>query len=255
MMSERPIALATPVALATGAGHRLGREFAVGLARAGFDVAVHYRGSFEQAAETARLVRAEGREAETFQADLADAGAARGLVPRVLERFSRLDVLLHAASPWIEKPFLEMTEGDWDASFDAGPRGLPLAQAAAAALRREGSILLIGDVAAVKPWLQPRSARGRQRPRSTAVGNLACPGSRVRVNGLAPGASCRPTIFRPGRGPAGRATPISGSSPWKTWWPGRSISSPTVSITGHVLFVDGGRAGGVKIKGCAAAKP
>lgn len=235
-----------PVALATGAGHRLGRAFAVGLARAGFDVAVHYRGSFEQAAETARLVNAEGGDAHTFQADLADAEAARGLVPRVLERFGRLDVLLHAASPWIEKPFLEMTAGDWDASFDAGPRAaFLLAQAAAGALgEREGSILLIGDVAAVKPWPHHVPHAVAKAAIHALVVNLAVAlGPRVRVNGLAPGVVLPPDDLAPEAVARLVArTPIKRLVTVEDVVAGAIHLVTNRSVTGHVLFVDGGRA-------------
>jgi NAD(P)-dependent dehydrogenase (short-subunit alcohol dehydrogenase family) len=61
-----------PIALITGAAKRLGRAIALGLAQAGWDVAVHYRSSSVQAEETAEAVRALGRRACVFEADLAD---------------------------------------------------------------------------------------------------------------------------------------------------------------------------------------
>ena len=65
--------LAGTVALVTGAGRRLGQAIAIGLARAGCDVAVHSHGSAEGAEKTAREIRAAGRRAELLQADLSDA--------------------------------------------------------------------------------------------------------------------------------------------------------------------------------------
>jgi NAD(P)-dependent dehydrogenase (short-subunit alcohol dehydrogenase family) len=142
------------VALATGAGQRLGREFALGLGRAGYTVAVHYRSTPAAATRTVSLLGELGVPAQAFRADLAEAGTPRALVEAVLERFGRLDLLLHAASPWVEKPFLEMTEADWDEAQQVGPRALFLmAQAAAAALSEaDGAILVVSDVAATKAW-------------------------------------------------------------------------------------------------------
>ena len=61
-----------PLALVTGAGHRQGRAMAIYLAERGFDVAVHYASSAENAAETCRSVEAAGRRAIALQADLLD---------------------------------------------------------------------------------------------------------------------------------------------------------------------------------------
>jgi NAD(P)-dependent dehydrogenase (short-subunit alcohol dehydrogenase family) len=72
-------------ALVTGAGRRLGQAIAVGLARAGCDVAVHFHRSEAGAAETAAAVAAAGRRAALLRGDLADAAVARDLAPRAAE--------------------------------------------------------------------------------------------------------------------------------------------------------------------------
>jgi NAD(P)-dependent dehydrogenase (short-subunit alcohol dehydrogenase family) len=91
-MSERP------VVLVTGAARRLGREIALDLARHGFDVAVHYRGSREAAEATVNDARQAGAYAESLGADLADEASCRALVPQVLSRFKRLDAVVNNAS-------------------------------------------------------------------------------------------------------------------------------------------------------------
>ncbi|MDB5946596.1 MAG: 3-oxoacyl-[acyl-carrier-protein] reductase-like protein [Ramlibacter sp.] len=87
--------------LVTGAARRLGREIALGLARAGWQVAVHYRGSAQDAAATTAQCRAlapSPAECDLFDADLDDEGAVRTLVPRVVERFGSLDAVVNNAS-------------------------------------------------------------------------------------------------------------------------------------------------------------
>ena len=69
-----------PVALVTGASRRLGRAFAEGAARAGHDVAVHFRSDPAAAAETTDSLRALGARAEAFRADFLTPGAAERLV-------------------------------------------------------------------------------------------------------------------------------------------------------------------------------
>src|SRR2546422_8734067 len=64
-------------ALVTGAGRRVGQAIAVGLARAGCDVAVHYRGSAAGAGGTGEGVRAGGRRGGLVEGGLPDAAAPR----------------------------------------------------------------------------------------------------------------------------------------------------------------------------------
>ena len=67
----------------TGAGRRLGRAIALGLAAAGWDIAVHYRHSEAEAEETAAGIRALGRRAALFHCDLLAEDAVRALPGRV----------------------------------------------------------------------------------------------------------------------------------------------------------------------------
>ena len=87
-----------PVVLVTGAARRLGREIALALAAGGWQVAVHYRGSEADAINTvADCARLSGAAA-AFQCDLADEAALRGLLPRVLSHFGRIDAVVNNAS-------------------------------------------------------------------------------------------------------------------------------------------------------------
>jgi NAD(P)-dependent dehydrogenase (short-subunit alcohol dehydrogenase family) len=87
--------------LVTGAAKRLGREIALALAAAGWQVAIHFRASGADAAQTladCRKVAATGALMETFQADLDDEAQARELVPRVVGTFGALDAVVNSAS-------------------------------------------------------------------------------------------------------------------------------------------------------------
>ena len=87
-----------PVVLVTGAARRLGRAVALHLGARGWDVAVHYRGSADEAAQTARDIAALGARAEAFAADLADEAQCAALLPAVAERFGRVDAVVNNAS-------------------------------------------------------------------------------------------------------------------------------------------------------------
>ena len=85
--------------LVTGAAKRLGREIALALADAGWQVAVHYRHSADEARQTAADCAARaGAPAALVGADLADEAQVRALVPQVVERFGHLDAVVNSAS-------------------------------------------------------------------------------------------------------------------------------------------------------------
>ena len=86
------------VALVTGAGRRIGRAIALGLAAAGWDVVVHYRHSEHEADEVAAAIRALGRRAVTLRCDLADEAAVRALPGRAAAALGRITCIVNNAS-------------------------------------------------------------------------------------------------------------------------------------------------------------
>lgn len=82
----------------TGAAKRLGREIALQFARQGWDVAVHYGRSEQEAQETIREIEMMGVKVQAFQADLADAAATKDLFLAVSKAFPNLACLVNSAS-------------------------------------------------------------------------------------------------------------------------------------------------------------
>ena len=87
-----------PVVLVTGAARRLGREIALGFARSGWDVAVHYRRSAQEAHETVAALQALGVRAACFEADLALERACDGLLDAVIAALGVPRCLVNNAS-------------------------------------------------------------------------------------------------------------------------------------------------------------
>src|SRR6187401_2723276 len=87
------------VALVTGSGKkRVGWHVADALAGRGYHIAVHYRTSAAEAAETVDHLRGRGVEAMAFRADLAEESTVRDLVCGVHDHFGRIDVLVNCAA-------------------------------------------------------------------------------------------------------------------------------------------------------------
>ena len=95
--------------LVTGAARRLGRSIALALAAGGWQVAVHYRQSEQDAIDTvAACARLSGVSAH-FDADFQNEACVRALLPRVVAHFGSVDAVVNSAS---------LFEHDDAASFD-----------------------------------------------------------------------------------------------------------------------------------------
>jgi len=87
-----------PTVLVTGAAKRLGRSIALALAAAGWQVAVHYRHSEQEAQDTVTECTKRAGASAAFAADLEDEIAVRALLPRVVAHFGNVDAVVNNAS-------------------------------------------------------------------------------------------------------------------------------------------------------------
>jgi 3-oxoacyl-[acyl-carrier protein] reductase len=101
-------------ALVTGAGRNIGRAIALGLARAGANVAVNVRSSIEEGRAVVAAVEAEGVQAALVVGDVADPDVHAGIVDDVLAAFGSLDYLINNAALRRHAPILEMTLEEWN---------------------------------------------------------------------------------------------------------------------------------------------
>jgi pteridine reductase len=186
------------LALVTGAGHRVGRAIAQGLAARGMDVAVHYNASEGPAHDTARAIESAGRRAAVFRANLAERGAAAGLVREVTREMGGLDVLINSAAVMMRTPWDQATEQDWDDMFALNLRApFFLSQAAALAMRgRGGAIVNIADLAAYETWpayIPHGITKSGVVQMTRALARVLAPS--IRVNAVAPGAVLLPDAW------------------------------------------------------------
>ena len=233
------------IALVTGSAHRVGREIALALARKGCDLAIHFHGSAQEAAETVRAVEASGVRAFAFRADLRRHEEILSLFRAIDDRYGGLDVLVNSASVMQAVDLLSATEEDWDRTLDLNLRGTFFClQEAARRMRRRGSgaIVNIGDIAGLRPWsrfpIHSISKAGVEMLTRVAALALA---PEVRVNAVAPG-----PVLKPARMSDERWLEIGAALPMKRTGRTPDVSEAVVFLlendftTGATLVVDGG---------------
>ena len=233
-------------ALVTGAGRRIGRALALEAARAGFDVAVHYRTARDEAQAVADVIAALGRKAVVLDAELTDEPQTAGLIARAAQALGPVTLLVNSASTFEDDRLATATRDSWDAHLDANLRApIVLAQAFAAALPAEhqGLIVNIVDQRVRRPNPQffsySLSKAGLWWVTQTMAQDLA---PRIRVNAIGPG----PTLASVHQAPGEFEAEAAGTLLQRHATPDEIAAAlryliDAGSVTGQMIAVDAGQ--------------
>ena len=118
------LGLKDKVALVTGAGSQtgFGKGIALTLAKEGCDIII-IDIDLEGARKTAVEVEASGRKALALKVDVTRSAEVNNAVKVALHKFGRIDILVNNAGGCTPpKPFLEMSDKDWDFDIDVNLR-------------------------------------------------------------------------------------------------------------------------------------
>src|ERR1700746_2710773 len=181
------------IAIVTGGGSGMGKEVATRFVTEGGSVVVNGRDAGKTEA-AAHQIDPSGKRAVAHVGDIAKPSSAQAVVKTALDRFGRLDVLFNNAGIFAPKPFLEVTEAEYDRFVDIILKGkFFAAQAAAKAMRaagRGGAIVQTGSMWALQAiGVTPSSAYSAANGGVHAlVKNLAIElaPDKIRVNAIAP---------------------------------------------------------------------
>lgn len=180
------------VALVSGGARRIGAAIARRLQEAGATVAIHYRGSADDAHRLCDMLNTKRSDsARIFEANLTETERLPALVESVVDWAGTLDILVNNASTFYPTPLGSVTESQWDDLIGINLKApMFLAQAAWPHLRRRGgSIVNLIDVHARRPLRDHAvygSAKAGLEMLTRSLAKDMAPD--VRVNGVAPGA-------------------------------------------------------------------
>lgn len=228
-------------AIVTGGAKRVGKAIALDLARAGYDLVIHYHSSHEAASATVQEIEALGQQAWAIAADLRDPAAIEGLFASITQRCGSLAVLVNSAADFPRVAVDAVTVEQWDALMALNLRApFFCAQHAARLMHNGGVVVNLADVGGELAWPNYvpygiSKAGILMLTKSLAVA-LA---PRIRVGGIAPGAALLPDnwdnpepIARVPLKRVGTAEDIAQAVRF-------IVESPY--LTGETIFVDGGR--------------
>lgn len=128
------------IAMVTGAGRGIGKGIAIQLAKAGYDLAIHYSTTAEGAIDTIEKVRALGARAELFHADIRDVEQIRAMFADFSEKFDHIDLMVNNAGITRFQPFLEATPEMFDTVVGTDLRGTYFCAQSAARIMVEKKI-------------------------------------------------------------------------------------------------------------------
>lgn len=237
-------------AVVTGAGRGLGEAIALGLAKAGADVALVTNRT--PADKTADAVRALGRKAITIQADIGDRSKLAGIIERTVDELGRIDILVNNAGIIRRTPAAEHSYEDWQDVLDVNLNSVfVLSQLAGKHMIEQGSGKII-NVASMLSFQGGITVPGYTSSKHAVAGLTKALANEwaskgLQVNAIAPGYMSTDNTEALREDPV-RSTQILQRIPAGRWGTSEDLIGPAVFLAsaasdymnGHILAVDGG---------------
>lgn len=178
-----------PLAMVTGGAHRLGRAFAISLAKRGHAILLHYNQSETEARKTEKEIINLGVPIHLFQADLTDIHSIELLFTYLDSLPYPLRTLVNSAAIMTPGNIRTVTPPEWKSVMDTNLQApFLLSQKAAERMKAGGLIVNITDAGAGKAWTGFPAYSVSKAALETLTRILArALAPDIRVNAIAPG--------------------------------------------------------------------
>ena len=234
------------VVLVTGGAKRIGKAIALKMAVAGWNVAVHYRGSADEAQETVNEIRAIGRRAILVQCDLSEEAAVRKLLPEVEAALGKVRCLVNNASLFNYDSTADFTYACLDAHMHANLAAPVLLAQALHASVDEGETAVVINLLDQKlynlnpDFLSYTLSKAALHSATTMLAQALAP--KVRVVGIAPGLTLISHIQTPAEFDSAHAlAPLGESSRPDEVASAVVFAADNRALTGSTILVDAGQ--------------
>lgn len=244
--------------LITGARRGIGAGIALAMARQGADVGVNDLHRDDSAEQVLRSIEAQGRTASWHTADIGKSDQVGAMFDEFLAEHGRIDVMVNNAVAPIEKPFLDVTEADFDFQIDNGFKGYFMcSQRAASEMVKQGSggrIVSLSSVQSVRSWPNQLVYGAIKAAVSRLTAGMAweLAGKGINCNAVAPGYIDNRVLTPEEEAGRGESAPYAGET--RPWVPARRMGVPndiaevvvflasdmSAYVNGQTIFVDGG---------------
>jgi pteridine reductase len=235
------------IALVTGAARRIGKSIALALAERGAHVVITYNSSAVEAQATVQEIMGRGVQGMALQGNITRSDDVNAIVQQVMDRFSRIDILVNNASNYYRTPFDTLTEEQWDDLVGTNLKGtfLMTKRVGDEMLKTGmGKIINLADWAGFRPYkdyIPYCVAKAGVIALTKALAKTLAP--TIQVNAIAPGPVMLPEDFSDSQREAVvRATPLKRiGTPLDIAQTVVFLVEGSDFITGAIIPVDGGR--------------
>lgn len=229
-------------ALVTGGARRIGQAVALELASLGFDIALHYHHSKEQAELSAVEIRQKGVRCELFPCDLSDERQTSYLISKVFQKFPDLNLLVNSASIFERSKFTIKDLKLFNDHFAVNLRAPFILSCEFFRLCKKGQIINLLDTNIVKNKTSQPAYLLTKKSLSDMTKLAALEfAPHIRVNGIAPG------LILPAKGDTAESLdrmaqkiPLQRKGDLFTMTQSVKFLIENDYLTGQIIFNDGG---------------
>jgi glucose 1-dehydrogenase len=241
------------ITLITGASSGIGKAIAERFAAEGAHVAVNYYPDKIDAEAAQKEAQLFSEKSIAVAADVSQRDQVEGMMQQIVKQLGRLDICVNNAGIEIKKPFLDVTDDEWNRVLNVNLFGsFVVSQCAARQMVKQGSggkLIFISSVHEDIPFPEYTAYCASKGAMRMMMRNLAMELAphKINCNNIAPGAIATPINQAVLENPVARGNAIS-EIPWGRFGKPEEVasvaaflaSSESEYVTGSTYYVDGG---------------
>lgn len=243
--------LKNKIAIVTGSGRGIGKSIVIELAKEGAKVIVSDI-DIKECRNVCDEIKKIGSDAIAVKCDVSKKSDVDAMIKKAIQKFQKIDILINNAGVVLMKPFVEMTEKDWDFVLDINLKGVFLCTNAVAKKmikQKGGKIISIASIAGKVGFMNTSAYCASKAGIINLTRELALELSpcNINVNAVAPGVIATKMTEDMLKDKKTKEVLLASTPLGRVGQPeeiGKAVvflaSDDSSFITGHTLVVDGG---------------